>query len=133
MPDGAAIFEALSLGLIIPTIAAVVPASKAFQKSLVDSLNTVRQTGGVKITISSEKVADLTPMIAFGVISVLFGVSIYYFLPLSLLSMNASMLLTIFFFILIGMVFSLLNILFVAISTLLIYSLLLIAVEKKTF
>ena len=39
----------------------------------------------------------------FGSVSVLFGVSIYYFLPLGLLSMNFGMILAIFFAILLGM------------------------------
>lgn len=41
--------------------------------------------------------------IAFALISSIFGISIYYFLPLSMLSFNFALLLNIFFWILIGM------------------------------
>lgn len=43
------------------------------------------------------------PYILFGSISVAFGASIYYFLPLGLLSLNIGMILAIFFAILLGM------------------------------
>jgi uncharacterized protein YacL len=45
--------------------------------------------------------------IIFGTVSIVYGLSIYYFLPLSLLSFNFSMILNIFFFILISMLFGL--------------------------
>ena len=45
----------------------------------------------------------MLPYLAFGTIAVLFGVSIYYFLPLGLLSVNLGMVLSIFFAILLGM------------------------------
>jgi len=45
--------------------------------------------------------------IIFGLISIIYGFSIYYFLPLALLSFNFSMILNIFFFILISMLFGL--------------------------
>ena len=43
----------------------------------------------------------------FGLIAVVYGLSIYYFLPLSMLSMNFQLILRIFFFILLGMLFGL--------------------------
>ncbi len=43
--------------------------------------------------------------IAFGIISCSFGICIYIFLPLSLLSMNINLLMSIFFFILMGLIF----------------------------
>ena len=47
------------------------------------------------------------PYLLFGSISVLAGTVIYYFLPYSLISNNASLLLQIFFFILLGLIFGL--------------------------
>ena len=47
------------------------------------------------------------PFLVFGSISVLFGMTIYYFLPLGLLTQNASLILEIFFLILLGMIFGL--------------------------
>lgn len=43
----------------------------------------------------------------FGMIAVTYGLSIYYFLPLAMLSFNFSLILKIFFFILVGMLFGL--------------------------
>jgi len=49
----------------------------------------------------------MTSYITFGVIAVIYGLSIYYFLPLSMLSFNFGWILKIFFFILVGMLFGL--------------------------
>ena len=43
------------------------------------------------------------PYVLFGLVTVIFGISVYYFLPLGLLSMNLGMILSIFFAILLGM------------------------------
>lgn len=45
--------------------------------------------------------------IVFGLVSVAYGLAIYYFLPLSMLSMNFKLILRIFFLILLGMLFGL--------------------------
>ena len=47
--------------------------------------------------------ADLGSYVTFGTIAVIYGLSIYYFLPLAMLSFNLALVLRIFFFILIGM------------------------------
>jgi len=44
------------------------------------------------------------PYLVFGSICVIFGMTVYYFLPLSLLTQNAQLLLQIFFFILLGLI-----------------------------
>ena len=49
------------------------------------------------------KTKNLVPFVLFGTVSCLFGVSVYYFLPLSLLSFNLGMILAIFFAILLAM------------------------------
>jgi hypothetical protein len=46
----------------------------------------------------------MIPLVTFGVLAICYGAGVYYLLPLSLLSFNASMLLTIFFLILMGMI-----------------------------
>lgn len=43
------------------------------------------------------------PFILFGTVSVVFGIAVYYFLPLALLSTNIGLILAIFFAILLGM------------------------------
>ena len=50
---------------------------------------------------------NLVPYIIFGVISVTYGMSIYYLLPKALLSFNFKLILEIFFFILVGMLLGL--------------------------
>jgi hypothetical protein len=45
--------------------------------------------------------------VIFGVITVVYGLAIYYFLPLSMLSLNFKLILRIFFMILLGMLFGL--------------------------
>jgi len=50
---------------------------------------------------------DKVPFLVIGVILVLYGVSIYIFLPLSLISSNFGLLLLVFFGILVGMIFGL--------------------------
>ena len=50
---------------------------------------------------------DKVPFLVIGVILVLYGVSIYIFLPLALISSNFGLLLLVFFGILVGMIFGL--------------------------
>ena len=49
----------------------------------------------------------MSAYITFGLIAVGYGMSIYYFLPLSMLSFNFALVIKIFFFILVGMLFGL--------------------------
>ena len=57
------------------------------------------------VSIRDTKKIDRMPYILFGVISVGFGLAIYILLPLSLLQMNTTLLLSIFVAILMGMLF----------------------------
>lgn len=57
--------------------------------------------------ILDPKKSNLTSYVTFGIIAVLFGLSIYYFLPLAMLSFNLSLVLQIFMFILMGMLLGL--------------------------
>ena len=59
------------------------------------------------ITFKDTKKLNRIPYILFGAITVCFGLSIYLFLPLALLQMNYTLLLTIFVAILMGMFFGL--------------------------
>ncbi len=67
---------------------------------------------GSKITITNAKSQNLYPYLTFGLICVLYGAGIYYLLPLGLLTMNLTLVLYIFFFILMGMIFGLVLIAF---------------------
>ena len=59
------------------------------------------------VEILDPKKADKSGMIVFGIIAVIYGMCIYYFLPLSMLSFNFKLILEIFFAILLGMLFGL--------------------------
>ena len=103
-----AVTEGLFVGLFIPAISAVIPIQRALLKTLSDSLNVARsQTKGVIFTIEKSSSKMVVPYLLFGGISVSMGVTIYYFLPYCLISNNASLLLNIFFFILLGLIFGL--------------------------
>lgn len=55
------------------------------------------------ITFTDNSTKNLVPGLLFGIISVTFGIAVYIFLPLGLLSMDFGMVLAIFFSILLGM------------------------------
>ena len=59
------------------------------------------------ITLTDNSSKNFVPNVLFGSISVIFGICIYYFLPLGLLMQNYSMILSIFLLILLGMMFGL--------------------------
>jgi hypothetical protein len=61
----------------------------------------------VYVEVLDKKKQSYAAYIVFGVVSVAYGLAIYYFLPLSMLSMNYRLILTIFFLILLGMLFGL--------------------------
>ena len=104
VPSPKAILFALLVGLIIPIVSSLIPMKVALSKTLTDALDYAHsKTKAVFVKIIHAKDFDRKPYIIFGVISVLYGVSIYYFLPLSLISLNFSLMLSIFFMILIGM------------------------------
>ena len=65
------------------------------------------KSSAVMIEILDPKRTNLAGYITFGLIAVLYGMTIYYFLPAAMLSFNFAAVLKIFFFILIGMLFGL--------------------------
>jgi len=108
LPDGRASIQALLVGIFIPILSSIIPIQTALSKPVVASLDVNRsKISGQKITVSSEKSLNTIPYVIFGLISVLYPAFIYYFLPLSLLTVNVTMVLFIFFFILMGMILGL--------------------------
>jgi hypothetical protein len=67
----------------------------------------LKKSTGVKVSVDYNNALDIAPLITFGTLTVLYGVSIYYLMPLSLLSGNYGLILIIFFSILMGMVLGL--------------------------
>lgn len=66
-----------------------------------------RRKGGSVAQISEGGRPDPVPYIAFGTLSVVYGITVFVFLPIALLSFNLGLMLSIFFFILLGMIYGL--------------------------
>ena len=104
VPSLSASLQALAIGLLIPTLSAIIPIRRAISKSLTDSLTTQRsKLSGVVVTVTDNKSKNTGPFLIFGTVAVLFGISIYYVLPLGLITQRLGLILTIFLVILLGM------------------------------
>ena len=91
------------LNFLAPIIASIFPIRNILKKNIATSINTMlNKTQGIKIEVVSLKKKELTSLIIFGLITFIYGASIYYFLPLSLISMNFGMIGGIFLWILFG-------------------------------
>ena len=94
---------AFFLNFLAPIIAAIFPIRSIIKKNIATSINTmINKTQGIKIEVISLQKKELTSLIIFGLITFIYGASIYYFLPLSLISMNFGMIGGIFLWILFG-------------------------------
>lgn len=62
----------------------------------------------IYVEIVSRNKARIMPYVSFGILTVAYGLAIYYFLPLALLSFAFGLILNVFFFILIGFLLGLL-------------------------
>lgn len=103
-PSASAVVFSCAVGLIIPICSCIVPVKLALQQQLSEALDSNRnKTKAIQIQIVSNSYSVSSNRIYFSLLSTFFGVSIYYLLPLSLLSFDIGLLLAIFFWILIGM------------------------------
>jgi len=85
-------------------ISSIIPILKVLGQNLNDALNFNRsRIKGTFVEIMKKSKANVVPYIIFGMITFVYGFSIFYTMPLSLLSMKISLLLGIFLFILIGL------------------------------
>lgn len=104
LPTLKATAYALSIGIIIPILSSLYPMKIVLSKNLTDALSySTSKTKAVLVKVVHAKDFDRMPYLVFGILSVVYGLSIYYLLPLALISMNFKLMLTIFFMILIGM------------------------------
>ncbi|KRX00113.1 hypothetical protein PPERSA_07220 [Pseudocohnilembus persalinus] len=104
IPTFNAFFYAIGVGILIPLFSSIVPIRNALGVSLSIALDVNRsKSQAVKIEIDVEGKGFPWGRIGFALVATLFGISIYYFLPLSLLSLNIGLLINIFFWILIGL------------------------------
>ena len=91
------------MNFFAPIVADIFPIRNILKKNIATSINTIlNKTQGVKIEVISLQKKELTSLIIFGLLTFLYGASIYYFLPLSLISMNFGMIGAIFLWILFG-------------------------------
>jgi hypothetical protein len=93
-PSWVALLFAAFVGILIPILSSIIPIMRVLGQNLNDALNYERsRIKAVNIEILDNSKTHILPMIVFGLISVAFGVAIYYLLPLSLLSFNLGLLL----------------------------------------
>ena len=87
LPGWGAVGSGLAIGLLIPTISAIIPISRALSKSLPEALSVSRsQTQGIIYSYNSGSKVKTLPYLVFGTICVVMGMTVYYFLPYSLLT-----------------------------------------------
>lgn len=67
-------------------------------------MSQTRGKSGSVVEVSDKGQTDYTPFLVFGILSVVYGMSIFVYLPLALLNGNVGLSLTIFFMILLGMI-----------------------------
>lgn len=81
VPTPIATVEAIAIGLLIPTLSAIVPVQRALAKTLSDSLNTARATLSGTVVVIEDKNVRVVPFILFGILLVSVGITIYVALP----------------------------------------------------
>jgi hypothetical protein len=107
-PSKDAVTLALTVGFIIPILSVIPPIQTALAKNLNESLDLQRsKTQAIYIEVLDTENQNIWSYLTFGVIAVAYGMTIYYFLPLAMLSFNFAMILIIFFLILVGMLLGL--------------------------
>ena len=96
-------FLALFVNFLSPITASILPIRSILKKNIASSLNSMlNKTSGMKIEIISVEKKELKTLIVLGLMTFFYGIAIYYFLPLSLISLNFGMLGAIFLWILFG-------------------------------
>ena len=92
IPGTFSIVQALVLSTLIPLISSIMPIRVVLDRNLNDALDIQRsKTQAVFVNMLNSKEADTTPMVLVGLSITFYGVTIYYLLPLALLSMNLTL------------------------------------------
>ncbi len=105
VPTGTSFVWAIGIGIVVPMLASILPIRATVQQNLIQSLDTAHsKTQGVHITIEYAQRGTSWGLIAFGVVAIIYGLSINYFLPLALLSMNLQLMLWIMLIILLAII-----------------------------
>ena len=108
VPTISAIVYALIVGFLIPLLSSIVPVFKVLGQDLNDALNQERsrlKAFYVEILSSTQK--RIVPYLVFAVLTCGYGIAIYYFLPLSMLTYNFGLILKVFLMVLIGLLLGL--------------------------
>jgi len=91
-PSAGSVFQAIFLSTMIPLLSSILPIQVVLQRNLTDALDIQRsKTQAVFVNILQKKKANLTGMVSIGFAITLYGVTIYYLLPLALMSMNLTL------------------------------------------
>lgn len=103
------ILLAVLLGVFIPILSSLLPINRALGQNLTDALDSTRsKTKAVKYNIERASDNKISwAQIVFGICCVVFGFGVYYAFPLALLSFNVTLLLYMFFGVLLGMLLGL--------------------------
>lgn len=103
VPTPNAIGNAILVGFLMPIVASIFPLRAALQNQLSESLDiSHNKSKSIAIHIDVNNTTAKLTLISFGIVSVSFGILVYYMLPLALLSFDISLFLGIFFAILIA-------------------------------
>lgn len=97
---------ASALDIIIPVVASILPIWNALSQNLQDSLDTQRsKVQAVKFKVERSSEGDINwTVVIIGLFFTAFGFGVYYAFPLSLLSFNITLLLYMFFGLLLAMI-----------------------------
>ena len=91
------------LNFLGPILSSIFPIRNILRKNIATSLNTImNKTQGMKIEVISLQKKEKLSLVIFGLITFIYGASIYYFLPLSLISDNFGMIGGVFLWIIFG-------------------------------
>lgn len=108
VPSVYSILQALFLSTMIPLLSSLLPIRVVLDRNLNDALDIQRsKTQAVFVNILNKKQANTRPMVLVGLSITVYGVTIYYLLPLALLSMNLTLVSQIIIFIIVGLLFAL--------------------------
>ena len=92
VPTTGNILQALFLSTLIPLMSSIMPIRVVLDRNLNDALDIQRsKTQAVYVSVLNKKEANMAPMVMFGLAITIYGVTIYYLLPLALLSMNLTL------------------------------------------
>jgi len=97
------------LGVLIPILSAILPIRHALGQNLHDSLDT-KHAKVHAVSVSLERSEDASfswSVVIIGGVMAIFGFGVYYVMPLSLLTMNFTLLLNLFFILLMSMLLGL--------------------------